>query len=153
MGICAWLFALARCYRKHSTEWKIYENGKYIREGSKLIWVASEECLYYTNAVNARLNAIACTCYEDDCRARILNKNDNTAVREFRSMPHISHGSMYNKYKKTCLFVFMKKRCLSAPASATTKDIYDEAVLMLRFCSVLFIHRKHFITDGTIILG
>lgn len=99
------------------------------REGSKLIWVASEECLYYTNAVNVRLKAIACTCYAEECRARIFIKKDNTAIREFRSMPHTSHGSMYNKYKEMRLFVFMKERCASAPASATTKDIYDEAVL------------------------
>lgn len=101
------------------------------RSDSKLIWVPSEHCLYYTNVFNARLNAVACTCYEKECRARILIKKDNTAIRQLSSMPHISHGSMYHTYKEKRLFVFMKERCLTVPASASTKSIYDEAVLLL----------------------
>lgn len=99
------------------------------RTGTQLIWVPSEQCLYYTNTMNVRLNAVSCTCHDDSCRARILIKNDNTAIREFSSMPHIQHGSMYNLYKEKRSFVYMKERCLTMPASAKLKDVYDEAVL------------------------
>lgn len=100
-----------------------------LRTGSRLVWIPSEEAIYYSNAINKKHNAIACTCYIKGCNARILILNDGTAASETRTANH-NHGSLYNIYKERFLYTYMKERCRSAPASALIRDIYNEAVLL-----------------------
>lgn len=100
-----------------------------LRTGSRLVWVPSEESLYYTNAINKKNNAIACTCFIKECKERILILDDGTAVRETSSVNH-DHGSLYGVYKERFLYTHMKERCRTAPASALIRDIYNEAVLL-----------------------
>lgn len=98
-----------------------------LRTGSRLVWVPSEECVYYSNAISKKHNAIACTCYVKGCRERIFIMDDGTASREIRT-PNHNHGSLYNVYKERTLYTYMKERCRTAPASAMIYDIYKEAV-------------------------
>lgn len=101
-----------------------------LRTGSRLVWVPSEECIYYSNAVSIKhSNAIACTCYIDNCTERILISENGTAKKNIHSKGH-NHGSLYVIYKERFLYTFMKERCRQAPASATIRDIYNEAVVL-----------------------
>lgn len=101
-----------------------------LRAGSRLVWIPDEECLYYTNAISKKYDAMACTCYVNGCTQRIFIMNDGTAGRASRTMNH-NHESLYNTYKDRSLFTFMKERCRTAPASAMMiRDIYNEAVLL-----------------------
>lgn len=101
-----------------------------LRAGSRLVWVPAENCIYYSNAVSKKHNnAIACTCFVDDCTERIYILENGTATKNMYSNGHC-HGSLYNLYKERFLFSFMKDRCRNAPASATIRDIYNEAVAL-----------------------
>lgn len=101
-----------------------------LREGSRLVWVPTEECIYYSNAVSKKHdNAIACTCFVDECTERIYILNDGTAVKDRNSSSH-THCSLYNFYKERYLYTFMKQRCRTAPTSALIRDIYNEAVAL-----------------------
>lgn len=100
-----------------------------LRSGSRLVWVPAEECLYYSNAISKKQNAIACTCYIKGCKVRILILDDGTAAKEVNTADHI-HGSLYNVYKERSLYTYMKERCRTAPASAVIRDIYHEAVVL-----------------------
>lgn len=96
-----------------------------LRAGFKLIWIADQECLYYINGKNK--NGTACTCIVKGCDARIFLQDDGTAKAD--TAIHKLHGaSLYSMYKERYLFKQMKDRCRSAPASATLRDIYEEAV-------------------------
>lgn len=99
-----------------------------LRTDSRLVWVPEEENLYYTNAINKKSNTIACTCFEDDCNARIVLINDDTASKVPNAGIH-THGSLYHVYKERKLFAWMKETCRTAPASATIRDIYNQAVV------------------------
>lgn len=100
-----------------------------LRTGSRLVWVPSEESLYYANAINKKNNAIACTCYEKKCKKRIFILEDGTSIRGANTSNH-SHGTLYNVYKERYLYTYMKERCRTAPASAVIRDIYNEAVTL-----------------------
>lgn len=100
-----------------------------LRTGSRLVWVPEEENIYYSNAINTKFNAIACTCYQNDCNARIFILDDGTAAKETNESSH-THGSLYQVYKERYLYTWMKERCRKAPASALIRDIYNEAVLL-----------------------
>lgn len=99
-----------------------------LRSGSRLVWVPKEECIYYSNAISKKHNAIACTCYDSSCKERIMILEDGTATRLTNTINH-THGSLYNVYKERTLYTFMKERCRTAPASALIRDIYNEAVV------------------------
>lgn len=99
-----------------------------LRTGSRLVWVPSEDGLYYSNAINKKNSAIACTCFIKHCKERILILDDGTATRENLSTNH-THGSLYHVFKERFLFAFMKERCRTAPASALIRDVYNEAVV------------------------
>lgn len=99
-----------------------------LRKGSRLVWVPSEECLFYANAAADKVNEIACTCFVKGCRERIFIKDDGSGKR--KKPPNHNHGSLYNVYKERFLFTFMKERVRTAPASAENRDVFDEAVLM-----------------------
>lgn len=98
-----------------------------LRSGSRLAWIPSEECVYYSNAISKKHNAVAYTCHQKGCHERIFIRDDGTALREKRTANH-NHGSHYNVYKERMLYKFMKERCQTAPASAMIYDIYQEAV-------------------------
>lgn len=100
-----------------------------LRSGSRLVWVPDEECIYYSNAINKKFNASAFTCFDARCKARILIFGDDTAGKELNTPNHYLHGSHYKTYKERCLFVWMKERCRTAPASALIRNIFDEAVI------------------------
>lgn len=100
-----------------------------LRTGSRLVWVPEEENIYYSNAINTKFNAIACTCYENDCNVRIFIMEDGTASKETNASSH-THGSLYQVYKERYLYTWMKERCRTAPASALIRDIFNEAVVM-----------------------
>lgn len=95
-----------------------------LRTGSKLIWIPDQECLYYVNGKHK--NGTACTCIVNGCDARISLRADGTAKTDSSHKLHAS--SLYPMYKERDLFKWMKDRCRSAPASATIRDIYEEAV-------------------------
>lgn len=100
-----------------------------LRTGSRLVWVPNEENVYYANAISKKRNGIACTCYEKNCKKRILITDDGTVVVETNEINH-THGSLYNIYKERYLYTYMKERCRTAPASAEIRDIYNEAVVL-----------------------
>lgn len=98
-----------------------------LRAGSKLVWIPEQECLYYRNGQSK--HGTACTCVVSGCDARIFLRDDGTAEVN-ASMHKLHNTSLYPMYKERDLFKWMKDRCRSAPASATIRDIYDEAVAM-----------------------
>lgn len=100
-----------------------------LRTGSRLVWVPSEESIYYANAISKKNKAIACTCFEKNCKERIFILDDGTATKESNVSNH-SHGSLYNVYKERYLYTYLKERCRTAPATAVIRDIYKEAVAL-----------------------
>lgn len=86
--------------------------------------------------MNKKFNAIACTCFENDCNVRIVLINDDTASKVTNAETH-THGSLYHVYKERELFVWMKETCRTAPASATIRDIYNEAVVQLVYFTIV----------------
>lgn len=100
-----------------------------LRTGSRLVWVPKEECVYYYNTTSRKFDALAFTCFDERCKARILIMNDGTAGKEISSPDHYPHGSLYALYKERCLYTWMKERCRTAPASVIIRNIYDEAVI------------------------
>lgn len=97
-----------------------------LREGSKLVWVPEQENLYYVNGQNK--NGTACTCIVKGCDARVFLNANGTAKADTASIHKSHESSLYPLYKERHLFKWMKDRCRSAPASATLRDIYEEAV-------------------------
>lgn len=100
-----------------------------LRTGSRLVWVPSDESIYYSNAISKQYNGIACTCFEQKCNARIYIMNDGTASKQFGSPKH-NHGSLYHIYKERVLYSNMKARCQTALPSTSIRDIYNEAVVL-----------------------
>lgn len=98
-----------------------------LRKGSRLVWIQSEENVYYANGISKKHDAIACTCYISGCRSRVFILKDGTAARETPTANH-NHGSLYNVYKERFLFTYMKDRCRTAPITTLIYDIYKEAV-------------------------
>lgn len=96
-----------------------------LRAGSKLIWIPDQECLYYVNGKSK--HGTACTCIVKGCDARIFLQQDGTAKSDL-SVHKLHDSSLYPMYKERELFTWMKERCRTAPASATLRDIYEEAV-------------------------
>lgn len=100
-----------------------------LRTGSNLMWVQQEECIYYINGKSIKFNALAYTCIDERCTARILLLRDGTAAKEIDSPKHLPHGILYALYKERCLYTWMKHRSRTAPASVVIRNIYEEAVL------------------------
>lgn len=98
-----------------------------LRAGSKLVWIPEQEYLYYVNGPNKK--GTACTCVVKGCGARIFLCDDGTAKVD-PLMHKLHDSSVYPMYKERELFKWMKDRCVSAPASATIRNIYDEAVVL-----------------------
>lgn len=105
----------------------IYFEG--LRTGSRLVWVASEQCIYVYNTASKKFQGLSYTCFDERCKSRILIMNDGTAGKEIKTPNHFPHGPLYEVYKERCLYTWMKERCRTAPASAQIRNIYDEAVL------------------------
>lgn len=98
------------------------------RKNSILLWTLEEEYLYYKNAYNNTKKVTACTCIDQNCKARIFVREDGTAYR-LSSSSHIPHGTFYEKYRHMYCFNRMKEMAISAPASSTPYEIFTEAVL------------------------
>lgn len=98
------------------------------RSGSDIIWAPDERFLYYQNSFNKVSKETACTCYVKECDARIFIKEDKTAYKLLHT-EHKDHGSMYEIFKHMKCFNQMKDRCLTAPASMSVRDIYNEVVI------------------------
>lgn len=98
-----------------------------LRTNSNLIYVPDEQQIYCGNGVNRKYDEFRFRCYSDSCQAKIFLRNDGTVVQE-PGTKH-SHGSMYVKYKEMLCFNAMKSSCLSATASTTPREIYDQSVI------------------------
>lgn len=98
------------------------------REGDRLGWDGVNHQLYYKDGFNIELNADAFTCTTDECYARLFLR-DGEAFK-LASTPEHTHGPVYHVYKEIFLFNWMKNRCKTAPASASTLNIYEEALAM-----------------------
>lgn len=99
-----------------------------IRSNSNLMYVPHERQIYCANGENKSYEAIRFRCYANNCQAKTYLRKDGTAVRE-SSSKHNHVGTMYEKYKQMKCINAMKKMCLSAPVSTTTREIYNQAVL------------------------
>lgn len=97
------------------------------RKNSHIIW--DGKYLYYKNALNNINGIVACTCYEKNCNARIFIRKDETAYK-LRTTEHSNtHGTMYDIFRHMHCFNLMKDRCLTAPASMSVREIYNEIIL------------------------
>lgn len=101
---------------------------KGLRSTSKLIWIPEEECLFYSNVRSERYDAIAYTCYQKKCTARVYLREDGSAFKTHNSI-HSNHGSMYHIFKEMQCINTMKEKCNSASASVTIREIFNDAVL------------------------
>lgn len=97
------------------------------RRPGRLVWDEVDHNLYYRDGERKEFNAEALKCKTENCDARMYITKDGQAFRLRNSIAH-THGSMYSIYKETMLFNWMKKRCETAPASASNYNIYEEAV-------------------------
>lgn len=98
-----------------------------IRSDSNLIYVPREQQIYCGNGENKSYDALRFRCYAPNCQAKIYLRKNGTAVSE--PYNRHNHGTMYYKYKEMECINNMKKMCMMAPASTTTREIYDQAVL------------------------
>lgn len=106
-----------------------YEYIEGFRQGSKIVWVKEGNRLFYRNTWSRRENALACTCYDPNCNARIFIRNDGTAFRLFDSIHDSQHGSFYTTYKHMMCFTKLKESVLKAPASTKISEIYKKVIL------------------------
>lgn len=100
---------------------------KGIRSNSNLIYVPNEQQIYAANGENKTYDAIRFRCYVENCQCKVYLRKDGTAVCE-ANLTH-RHESMYAKYREMECINAMKNICLTAPASTTVREIYDQAVL------------------------
>lgn len=98
-----------------------------IRSNSNLMYVPHEQQMYCSNGENKSYDALRFRCYVSNCQAKVYLRKNGKAVGE-PNAKH-THGSMIDKYQEMECLNTMKTLCLSAPASTTTREIYDEAIL------------------------
>lgn len=99
------------------------------RVNSKIAWSPDERVYYYKNGYQKIYNADAYTCANKDCLARIfVSLSDGTCFKDHTFEQH-KNCDMYDRYKETELFKTMKERCITAPSTATIRNIYEEAVI------------------------
>lgn len=100
-----------------------------LRKGSSLIWAYEAKNLYYKNAYSKVNRLESCKCYKPKCNARLYIREDGTAFRHSNVEHAKIHGSMYTEFKLMYCFNKMKEKAATAPASTTTFQIYQDAVL------------------------
>lgn len=98
------------------------------RSGSDIIWDPDERMLYYQNSLNKVSKDMAWTCYVKNCDGRIFIKQNGTAYKS-NNTQHENHGHMYEIFMHMQYFNDMKDMCLTAPASVSVRDIYNEVIL------------------------
>lgn len=95
------------------------------RKNSKIIWTHDQQFLYYFNSQSEKTGIKACTCYDENCNARLYIMDESTAFSNLT--PH-NHGSHYEVYIHMYCYNLLKQKTLSAPASVSNKDIYNEVI-------------------------
>lgn len=98
------------------------------RDNTYVFWSADTETLYYKNS-SCKDGFIACTCVVKQCTDRCYIEEKTGKAFKHRSTHTVNHGSMYEIYKHMECFNKMKDRCMTAPASMSPRDIYNEIVL------------------------
>lgn len=92
------------------------------REGSKLLWIPSEKYFYKQNSYSKTYDGMAYTCYDSECTARKVLKDNETITL---AATHVPHLSMYKMYKELFYLNEMKKMCKTEPHTVSVKQIYD----------------------------
>lgn len=99
------------------------------RDGSKLLWVPSENCFYKQNTYSKTYDGMAYTCHDSECHARKVLTNDGKKLITIASM-HIPHLSMKKMYKELHYLNLMKHMCRTEPHSISVSQIYDKVQAM-----------------------
>lgn len=105
-----------------------------LRSNSNLMYVPDEQQMYCANGENRSYDALRFRCYSTNCQCKVYLRKDGTAYSE--SHAKHNHGKMYEKYKEMECVNSMKKLCLTAPASTTVREIYDQSVLEYVFRNI-----------------
>lgn len=95
------------------------------RKNSTIVWAHEQQFLYYINAHSDKTGITACTCYDENCRARLYIKDNSTAY--CNSVPH-EHESHYQIYMHMYCYNLLKQKVFSAPASVSNKELYNEVI-------------------------
>lgn len=99
-----------------------------MRENSQLVWAFKENNLYYRNVLSKKTGIHACKCYKPGCSARLYIRKDESAFRHIDVDHDKIHGSMYTEYMMMHCYNKMKDKAVTAPASTTPFQIYQEIV-------------------------
>lgn len=98
------------------------------RDGSKLLWIPSENCFYKQNTYSKKYDGMAYTCYESECKARKVINNEKNLITI--AATHIPHLSMQKMYKELHYLNLMKSMCQTAPHSDSNNDIFERVQAM-----------------------
>lgn len=96
------------------------------RANSNLMYIPQEQQIYCANGFIKSDGALRFRCYCEGCDAKVYLQQNGSATQP-PNQTH-NHGSQYRVFKEMECINEMKKMCLSAPASMTTREIYDESV-------------------------
>lgn len=99
------------------------------RDGSKLLWVPSENCFYKQNSYSKTHDGMAYTCYDSECKARKVLINNGTELITLAAI-HIPHISMQKMYKELYYLNLMKNMCRTEPHSVSVSQIYERTQAM-----------------------
>lgn len=99
------------------------------RDGSKLLWVPSDNCFYKQNSYSKTHDGMAYTCYDSECKARKVLTNDDTTLITLAST-HIPHLPMQKMYKELHYLNSMKNLCRTEPHSVSVAQIFERTQAM-----------------------
>lgn len=94
------------------------------RSGSMLLWVSSENCFYKQNTFSKIHDGMAYTCYNNECKARKVLKNNGTELITIATT-HELHLPMQKMYKELQYLNSMKDLCRTEPHSVSVSQIYE----------------------------
>ena len=99
------------------------------RDGSKLLYVPGEKCFYKQNAFSKTHDGMAYTCYDGECTARKVLKNNGAEIMTLNAA-HIPHLSMDRMYKELYYLNLMKHLCRTESHSVSVSQIYERVQAM-----------------------
>lgn len=94
------------------------------RMGSLLLYSLNESIFYKKNSKSS--TGVSYSCYQTDCRARVLLKTNGICVRKSGDHLHSTHEIIYKQLEAEHR---VKNLCLNDRSSKTTKEIYEDILI------------------------
>lgn len=92
-----WKWRRRKCWEREELQNDAFELVTGYRNGSKLLWVSSENCFYRQNTYSKPHDGIAYTQYNSECKARKVLRNNGMESNTI-AVTHIPHLFMRQKF-------------------------------------------------------